>query len=117
MEHLPFVLALFGSLSLIALWARKPRSKDIRTTLVINKGSGPMAVRRSSGSGNSDFWAQYESPTFVRRGLSLQPTVPVPTPTKKRKIKDKPSFAPADQAELASLLAHYQQQGSFEVVA
>jgi len=73
------VVALLGAL--FALWTRKPRGNDLRVTLGIKRTPGSMATPRNL---RDTAWAQYETPTCMRRGIPEPTTEPVPPKTRKR---------------------------------
>jgi hypothetical protein len=98
-------VALLGGL--FALWARKPRGNDLRVTLGIKRTPGSMATPRNL---RDTTWAQYETPTCMRRGLPEPTTEPVP-PRPRKRLKATAKGTPVEQATDAATPA------SFEVVA
>jgi hypothetical protein len=98
-------VALLGAL--FALWARKPRGNDLRVTLGIKRTPGSMATPRNL---RDTAWAQYETPTCMRRGMPDPTTEPVQSKTRKR-LK---AIAKGNQVVQATDAA---SSASFEVVA
>ena len=98
-------VALLGAL--IALWARKPRGNDLRVTLGIKRTPGSMATPRNL---RDTAWAQYETPTCMRRGMPDPTTESVP-PKPRKRLK---ATAKGSQVVRATDAA---SPASFEVVA
>ena len=107
MEKVLFLttVALLGVL--FALWARKPRGNDLRVTLGIKRTPGSMATPRNL---RDTAWAQYETPTCMRRGIPEPTTEPVP-PKPRKRLKATTKGNQVVQATDAASSA------SFEVVA